>query len=199
VINVDEEDETTAQQQQLGDENNTDQENNKRKHLLQAPTRVLKAQLSLPQTSDNPNRAKRRSLFKRAAKLSHRSASEMAEREVEKGVTPTSPEDIDLADFEFNVQLKNVGEVAAMALLKHRIQHGSITSADVPLVFRRNAAILRDLKHITMCHQLMKQNSENRSVGADSRHRNSPGNRSDNYFTWSASQQSLKKYSFYLS
>lgn len=197
MINVDEEDETVAQQQ-LGNENNTDQDN-KRKHLLQAPTsRVLKAQLSLPQTCDNPNRAKRRSLFKRAAKLSHRSASEMAEREVEKGVTPTSPEDIDLADFEFNVQLKNVGEVAAMALLKHRIQHGSITSADVPLVFRRNAAILRDLKHITMCHQLMKQNSENRSVGTDSRHRNSPGNRSDNYFTWSASQQSLKKYSFYL-
>lgn len=70
----------------------------------------------------------------------------------------------DLADIDFNVQLKNVGEVAAMALLKHRMLRGSITSADVPLAFRRNATVLRDIKQVALYHQYMKKSVDQKSV-----------------------------------
>lgn len=71
--------------------------------------------------------------------------------------------DFDLNDLSY-IQLKNIGEVAAMALLRHKIQRGSITSMDVPLVFRRNAAILKDVKNVALYHQHMKKNDQRRGV-----------------------------------
>ena len=70
-------------------------------------------------------------------------------------------EAVDLTDLDLNdlsyIQLKNIGEVAAMALLRHKIERGSISSMDVPLVFRRNATILKDVKNVALYHQQMKK------------------------------------------
>lgn len=52
--------------------------------------------------------------------------------------------EIDLNDLA-NIQLKNISEVAAMALLKDRIERGSLTSIHMP-VFRRNATVMREIK-----------------------------------------------------
>lgn len=71
--------------------------------------------------------------------------------------------EIDLSEIHF----KNIGEVAAAALLNKRLQRGSITSADLPLRFRRNAAVLSDGKMVALYHQqhkLENKRSENCSV-----------------------------------
>jgi len=156
------------------DEN--ENEEKEQETTLTTAMKSVKAQLSLPSTENV-----RRSL-KKAMRLTARSTSQF----------DSSPLN---DDIDFNIQLKNVGEVAAMALLKHRIQRGSITSADVPLAFRRNATVLRDIKNVALYHQYMKKSLDQKSTSGLYRtsgdSRASTGHRS---FGWSASsQQSVSK------
>lgn len=83
-------------------------------------------------------------------------------------------EDRKPSDFEIDlreIHFKNIGEVAAAALLNKRLQRGSITSADIPIRFRRNAAVLSDGKMVVMYHQQLK--TENNNKRPDSAKRNS--------------------------
>lgn len=165
-------------------------------HQEEEMTKPFKSQLSLP-TKDRSRRS-----FKRAIQARSNSQLEPIESEAALigsgggggGGGGGGMVHLDDLDLDFNIQLKNVGEVAAMALLKHRIQRGSITSADVPLAFRRNATVLRDIKNIAMYHQHMKKSVDQKSTSglyhtsADSRSSTTGGYRSN---AWSNSQQSI--------
>lgn len=191
----------------MSDETKAGKSEGERRKVIRWPTlqstsstksQQLKSQLSLPPPSTTTTTATttttttgrretssaRRSTLRRAGRLastsSNRSGAHESSSSQQQQQQPTG-EQLEAAIIDEilgDIDLRNVGEVAAMALLKHRIQHrGSVTSADIPLMFRRNAAILRDLKTITMCHQYIKQASggdQRSSSGSDCK-RTSPG------------------------
>ena len=145
-------------------------------------SKPFKSQLSLP-------------IKERALRRSQKRAIQARSNSQLEPIDSNEHESLGEYDIDFNFQLKNVGEVAAMALLKHRMQHGSITSADVPLAFRRNAAVLRDIKNVALYHQYMKKSVDQKSssglyhASMDSR----TSRASTAFGGWSNSQQSITK------
>lgn len=145
-------------------------------------SKPFKSQLSLP-------------IKERAARRSQKRAIQARSNSQLEPINSNEQETLEQEfDIDFNFQLKNVGEVAAMALLKHRMQHGSITSADVPLAFRRNAAVLRDIKNVALYHQYMKKSVDQKSSsGLYHASMDSRTSRASTAFGWSNSQQSITK------
>lgn len=144
-------------------------------------SKPFKSQLSLP-------------IKERAARRSQKRAIQARSNSQLEPINSNEQETLEEYDIDFNFQLKNVGEVAAMALLKHRMQHGSITSADVPLAFRRNAAVLRDIKNVALYHQYMKKSFDQKSSsGLYHASMDSRTSRASTAFGWSNSQQSITK------
>ncbi|CAF0745651.1 unnamed protein product [Brachionus calyciflorus] len=73
--------------------------------------------------------------------------------------------ELDLTDVHF----KNIGEVAAAALLTERLKRLSLTHDDLQLGrYRRNAAVLSDGKMVVLYHQQLKKKRSNRSLSKKS-------------------------------